>query len=281
MMPRSPDAFTDAELAELPVKQGFRLRGMEMTRTETFTDAAFAFAVTLLVVSIDAVPSNYDELMAALKGVPAFAASFSLLLLFWAGHWRWSRRFGMEDGMSILLSALLVFMVLVYVYPLKFLTSLFMFWISGGTLSTGAALEPGREAEQLHSIFAVYGTGFVLMTAVVILLNLHALRQRQLLRINTVEAATTRAEVESWVILGGVGLVSVLLAVVLPPTRLILPGWIYCLLPVLMPLHGVISGKRVERIIASQSARWGSACLTAQRARQTASPNRTRRMSRS
>lgn len=32
---------------------GFRLRGLDMTRIETFTDAAFAFALTLLVISID------------------------------------------------------------------------------------------------------------------------------------------------------------------------------------------------------------------------------------
>ena len=31
-------------LRKLPAKDGFRLRGMDMTRTETFTDAAFAFA---------------------------------------------------------------------------------------------------------------------------------------------------------------------------------------------------------------------------------------------
>lgn len=40
------------KLDDLPVKNGFRLRGMDMTRTETFTDAAFAFALTLLVVSV-------------------------------------------------------------------------------------------------------------------------------------------------------------------------------------------------------------------------------------
>jgi len=32
---------------------GFRLRGLQMTRIETFTDAAFAFALILLVVSLD------------------------------------------------------------------------------------------------------------------------------------------------------------------------------------------------------------------------------------
>ena len=93
-------------------RTGFRLRGLDMTRTETFTDAAFAFSLTLLVVSIDAVPTNYDELLLAVQGIPAFGLACSLLFLFWYGHWQWSRRFGLEDFPSIVLSFLLVFVIL-------------------------------------------------------------------------------------------------------------------------------------------------------------------------
>jgi len=32
---------------------GFRLRGREVTRLESFSDAVFGFALTLLVVSLD------------------------------------------------------------------------------------------------------------------------------------------------------------------------------------------------------------------------------------
>jgi hypothetical protein len=39
-------------------RDGFRLRGEEMTRIETFTDAAFAFAVSLLVIAGDTVPGH-------------------------------------------------------------------------------------------------------------------------------------------------------------------------------------------------------------------------------
>ncbi len=95
-------------LADLPKKNGFRQRGSEMTRLETFTDAAFAFAVTMLVVGGgDAIPTSFEEMILALKQVPAFAASFSNIMLFWYAHHRWSRRYGLEDAVSVTLSVTL------------------------------------------------------------------------------------------------------------------------------------------------------------------------------
>jgi uncharacterized membrane protein len=43
-------------------------RGRQTTRLETFVDAAFAFALTMLVISVDAIPQSFDELLQALKG---------------------------------------------------------------------------------------------------------------------------------------------------------------------------------------------------------------------
>lgn len=51
------------DINSLPLKDGFRLRGTEMTRLETFLDAAFAFATTLLVISVGSIPENYQELI--------------------------------------------------------------------------------------------------------------------------------------------------------------------------------------------------------------------------
>ncbi|MGH7504514.1 MAG: TMEM175 family protein, partial [Longimicrobiales bacterium] len=153
-----------------PDRNGFRVRGSEMTRTETFTDAAFAFAVTLLVISVDAVPSSFVELRAALAGIPAFAASFVLLWVFWYGHWQWSRRFGLEDLPTIQLSFGLVFVMLSYVYPMKFLATLSVAFLSGN-LEGGAML---TNADQLYQLFAIYGIGFVTMALIIVALNVHA-----------------------------------------------------------------------------------------------------------
>ena len=116
--PRSPES---------PDLVGFRLRGREITRLESFSDAVFGFALTLLVVSLD-VPKTFDDLVATMRGFPAFALCFLFLALIWNGHYRYCRRYGLDDGMARFLTCVMLFLVLFYVYPLKFL---FNFSITG------------------------------------------------------------------------------------------------------------------------------------------------------
>jgi hypothetical protein len=84
-----------ANLDELPRLDGFRLRGLEMTRLETFIDAAFAFAISMLVIAAQQIPDNIEALLAAFKNVPTFICSIAVLGIFWRGHWLWSRRYGL------------------------------------------------------------------------------------------------------------------------------------------------------------------------------------------
>ncbi len=219
-----PDAFPVA-------KDGFRLRGTEMTRLETFTDAAFAFAVTLLVVSVESVPQSFDELTGALRALPIFGASFAILMIFWHGHWRWSQRFGMEDGTSTLLSLALVFTVLSYVYPLRYMWTVLTHWISGGTLASDAVLESRR---QLDLLLGIYGVGFCAMALVLAALNAHALRRQAELDLDEVERFETRGETVSWLLIAGVGALSATIAISgLGPAGI--GGWVYMTMPVLMP----------------------------------------------
>ncbi len=238
--------LSEEKLSDLPTKDGFRLRGIDMTRTETFTDAAFAFALTLLVVSIDAIPSTYEELWLAVQGVPAFGLACALLFLFWHGHWSWSRRFGLEDLPSMVLSYVLVFVVLFYVYPMKFVTSLFVVWITGERVEVGATI---NSAEELYGIFTIYSIGFVALCFTVLLLNLRAWALRDELRLNTVERHATRTEIGTWTLLALVGVVAILLGLFSPPHLLTMPGWAYMLLPILMPAWGIHRGRQLERLL--------------------------------
>src|SRR5262245_6566390 len=91
----------------------------EVLRLEGFSDAVFAFALTLLVVSLET-PKSFDDLVAMLRGAPAFAVCFALFWLIWKEHHRFFQRYGLEDGTVVVLNALLLFVVLLFVAPLKF-----------------------------------------------------------------------------------------------------------------------------------------------------------------
>jgi uncharacterized membrane protein len=231
----------------------FRPRGLEMTRIETFTDAAFAFALTLLVVSLDP-PNSFAELSLLVRDVPAFLLSAALLMMFWAGHNEWSRRYGLDDRVTYFLSAALVSTVLVYVYPLRFVFSLLTQWIAGMTglpISSGRAVISGTG--DVADAFLVYGVGFVAMCTILVLLYLHAWRKRSDLDLDPVERFDTVAATVSWSIVGAVGLVSLLVAALAPATWVGAPGWVYALLAIIMPLHGVRSERRRARLVSAGS----------------------------
>lgn len=233
---------------------GFRLRGLQMTRIETFTDAAFAFALTLLVISLDP-PSTFSELGTALRGIPAFLLSASMLMMFWWGHHEWSRRYGLDDLWTLLLSCGLVFTVLIYVYPLRFMFQLMMTWIGGITglpLGTGAGIE---EIEDVNRIFVLYGIGFTIMAATLVLLNRHAWNLRDTLGLDALERHETRAALGAWFILMLAGILSTILALVLPPTFVGVPGWMYAMLGIAMPIYGKrMSRRRLEVLGAAAGA---------------------------
>src|SRR5262247_4912712 len=121
-----------ANLDALPRLGGFRLRGMEITRLETFIDAVFAFAITMLVIAAQQIPDDIETLLAAFKNVPVFVASIIVLGIFWRGHWLWSRRYGLEDGVSIFISWAMIVTILIYMYPLKGLFGSMWFFLSSG-----------------------------------------------------------------------------------------------------------------------------------------------------
>jgi small-conductance mechanosensitive channel len=97
---------------------GFRWRGEDVSRIEAFTDAVFAFTVTLLVVSLE-VPKTFDELLVDMRGLFAFAICFALLLfVWWYEHYKFFRRYGLSDLPTLWLNSVLLFLVLFYVVSL-------------------------------------------------------------------------------------------------------------------------------------------------------------------
>lgn len=211
--------------------EGIRLRGKEMTRLEAFTDAAFAFSLTLLVISFDAIPQSFDEFTAALKNIPGFAASFAQISMFWYAHHIWSRRYGLDDIKTALLTLTFVFVTLVYVYPLRIIFSAFFTWASGNRIPF---VFDQVTAGELQSLFAIYGVGFVAMSALIGLHYWHALRSVS--DLDAGEVFSTRTECAVWTIIGGVGLIQCVLALALPAEFAPYSGTAYASLAIIMPL---------------------------------------------
>jgi hypothetical protein len=241
------------QLDSLPVKDGFRLRGEAVTRLETFVDAAFAFAVTLLAVSFESVPGTFAELMDAMRRVPAFVAGFAMLATFWAAHNRFSRRFGLEDGPVMLLSLALVAIVLVYIFPLRILMAGMVSFFTGGWAPGALDIDTVGD---LRAVYCIYGAGFLAMNGLFVALNQHALRKADLLQLDAGEREWTRAERNSYLILGSSALLSIVLALALPMRgdwQKAAPGLAYALLSFVMPLFGVLSARTYRRVLAGQA----------------------------
>src|SRR5436305_6210726 len=100
----------------VPPEPHFRWRGGEITRLEGFSDAVFAFAVTLLVVSLE-VPHTFAELAMVMKGFLAFGICFAALTLVWKEHTIFIRRYGQQTPWVVFLNCVLLFLVLLYVCP--------------------------------------------------------------------------------------------------------------------------------------------------------------------
>ena len=234
--------WTEEKLASLPTRDGYRLRGEAMTRIEVFSDAAFAFAVTMLVISIESIPQNYEELLVAVKSVPAFAASFSVITVFWVSHRRWSSRFGLEDGVSNFLTLALVFVILVYVYPLKLMMNVLFWAMSGGWLP--ASFDVGY-AYQVSGLVMFYGIGFCSASLINVGLYGRAEAKSEELGLNRWELLVAKEDKRIWTIQASVAFVSTLLAAIFYNNWGSLAGLAYCTVPILIPW--LTAGTRKEK----------------------------------
>jgi len=124
----------------------------DVTRIEAFSDAVFGFAITLIVVSLE-VPDSFDDLLRVMKSLPVFAVTFAVLLMIWQEHHGLFKRFPSSDGVTIWLNGALLFVVVAYIYPLKFLFA----GVVGMRFGESAKF---IRLEQMMTLMLVYGAGF-------------------------------------------------------------------------------------------------------------------------
>jgi hypothetical protein len=228
----------------------FRWRSHEISRIEGLSDAVFAFAVTLLVVSLE-VPRTFGELMYAMRGFGAFAISFTLLFIVWFNQYKFFRRYGLQDNVTVLLNGVLLFVVLFYVYPLKFVFTLMVNNFTGGDgslrLPNGAIEHMVENRDQIAVLMIIFGAGYIAVFGVFVLLYWRAYRQRSVLALNELEVFDTREDIQESALNVGIGTLSVIFAT-LGGRFAGVSGMTYMLCPIVLTLHGTIMGKRRRRI---------------------------------
>jgi len=215
-----------------PLEGGFRMRGLEMTRIEVFVDAAFAFAVTMLVISFDAIPSTHAEMILAIKTIPAFILAVVQLVWVWYTHNKWSRRYGLDTALTTVLSAALLIVVLVYIYPMRIMAQGFFAWVTNSYLIVNFNL---KSLHELADMFVFLGIGWFVLCMVFVLMYKYAGSLKKELLLNDYESHETDTLGYMWMGAAGVGIICIILALTLPLERIPFSGFAFSLLGVWFP----------------------------------------------
>lgn len=204
------------------------VRGREVSRIEGFSDAVFGFALTLLVVSLE-VPNDIGGLKQILRDFLPFVITFVLVCWIWYEHYAFFRLFDAEDPLTITLNCALLFLVLFFVYPLKFVASR----VVGLALGNRTAFHD-MSIDDARLLMWVYSAGFAAMMFVFVLLYWNVYRRRDQLGLTPAQAFEAWAGRRAHLVSVFVGLLSVILALLLPITLIWIAGAIYGLQA---PLH--------------------------------------------
>ncbi len=239
----------------VPTDRWFRWRGGAVSRIEALTDAVFGFALTLLVITLE-VPRTTTEMWAAVRQIPAFFVCFAMIMMLWFFHYLFFRRYGLEDAVTFLLNAVFLFLVLIYVYPLRLLFTWLLAPLVGAprvvALDDGTVV-PLITAGDTQALMIFYGAGCAALFLVFVLMHLHALRLRRALELDEIEILLTKASIRAHAVVILVAAVSIGLAAA-GGNGVPLSGLVYFLIWPLEFFNGWREHRRIEPLLERHRA---------------------------
>jgi uncharacterized membrane protein len=150
-----------------------------------FSDAVFALAVVFLFLQ-DRIPQDAIAVIVGIHGLLPFALSFAALVTLWAIHRGLFRRYRLDDNYAIVVNALLLFTVLLFTYPLKFISAAVV-----GLFAPRLGM-PIESLDDLGDIYTVFSGGWIIVFACFALLYQRAYAERENLQLSTLDAYDAR-----------------------------------------------------------------------------------------
>jgi uncharacterized membrane protein len=225
-------------------KQGFRWRANDTSRLEGISDAMFAFAITLLVVSLE-VPNNFADLLNVMKGFVGFALCFCLISFVWYQHYIYFRRYGLDNTMIISINFFLVFIVMFFIYPLKFLANILVYQFFDIS-PLNMDIDLFFKGIDYHGLMLIYSIGYSLVFLSLFSLYLYAYKVRESLELNALEILLTKDKMTENLMMAVFGILSILIAIILPKNLLGLSGMIYFFIGPAQYLRGRKYGNKIS-----------------------------------
>jgi len=216
-------AFTDTSKGE----KNFRWRNPDVSRIENLSDIMFALAIAL--IATQNAPSSFAELAATWRDIAATGLCFIIILIIWNTHYIFFRRYDVEDGRTVFLNSVLLFLVFSLAYPLKFIM-LFVVRLVTLDFDSNAEINTVMSLQQGRILNILYAFAYSSIFGTFALLYRHALGHAEAMALSAKEKILTRGAINESLVHVAVGLLVAIVALVTPPKIAVLTGTLFFLI---------------------------------------------------
>jgi len=193
-------------------------------------------------------PTTFDELKIFIKDFVPFAGTISVLMWIWYQHYLFFIRFGLRDASIVL------FLVLFYTYPLKFMFRILVD-LYQGLITSNQELLNHLFTETIHpkdtaSLMVIYGFGAAAIFFVFVWLNTRALKRKEMIGLSIIEIQLTKNTIFMNLASGVIPMLSATIAFfeLAGNYTFMVSGFIYMSYSFVMPLVSYYGRKKLSNL---------------------------------